>query len=223
MILPGRVFELSQTASTQNDARNAGFGIFWTGNQTQGRGRYERQWFARPGEALAVSICFEAYRHHMRPYLIGMAVALVAAEEFDLQVQWPNDLVLNGKKVAGILTEVYDGLIIVGLGLNLSTSEFPEELSVKATSLEREGRSVVTPQEAFHRLVRGLESFETVPLEWSDLAERWALRDQTPGKRFLLSDGRAGSAVRVTEDGSLLWTDGVNEQTVTVGEALWGS
>jgi BirA family transcriptional regulator, biotin operon repressor / biotin---[acetyl-CoA-carboxylase] ligase len=222
MILPNHVIELTQTGSTQDDARRAGFGIFWTANQTKGKGRYEREWFCEPGGALAVSICFESYRHHIRPYLVGMAVAIAVAEEFDLQVQWPNDLVLNGKKVAGILTEVFEGLIVVGLGLNLNCCEFPEDIEVRATSLVKEGREPVEPISALERVLGAIRQFDPAPADWEDIKDRWAVRDMTAGKSFTLTDGRIGKAVGVNEIGALIWSDGKITETVTVGEALWG-
>jgi BirA family transcriptional regulator, biotin operon repressor / biotin---[acetyl-CoA-carboxylase] ligase len=159
---------------------------------------------------------------HPKPYLLGMAFALAIAEEFDLQVQWPNDLLLNGKKVAGLLTEIYARLPIIGIGLNLSQKSFPSEVDHRATSLVLAGRPELDPESAFRRILATLTAFEPVPDDWSDLYHRWLSRDRTEGKIFKLQDGRMGTAQGITNEGFLIWSDTVTEEIVPVAEALWG-
>jgi BirA family transcriptional regulator, biotin operon repressor / biotin---[acetyl-CoA-carboxylase] ligase len=222
VVLPTRIFHLDQTESTQKDAKSAGFGIYWTTCQTAGVGRYSRTWFANPGESVAVSICLEAYCDHPKPYLLGMAVAVAVAEEFNLNVQWPNDLVIDGKKVAGILTEIHHGLPVIGIGLNVLTEKFPVDIAQRATSLKLAGRELETVEAVAERIFSAIRQIDPVPSEWSDLRESWDEHDATVGKLFTLHDGRVGVAQRVTEAGALLWSDGTSSEIVTVAEALWG-
>ena len=114
--------------------------------QTAGRGRRGRSWESDAGDNLLFSILL---RPLMRPekapqitLLMALAVTKVLREQyaFDAKIKWPNDVVVNNKKVCGILTEMYlngSGIdsVIVGTGINVNQKEIPEELIVSATSL----------------------------------------------------------------------------------------
>lgn len=109
-------------------------------DQQQGRGRRGAQWLAPPGETLAFSILVrptEAKPHWPRLALAtGLAVA-EALEEFGVQpgIKWPNDLWIDGRKVAGILVEAGEDFVIVGIGINVHSTAFAPEIADIATSL----------------------------------------------------------------------------------------
>ena len=138
-------------------------------SQTQGRGRHGRRWLAPPKSRILASVIL---RHRLRagqvglPNLIG-AVAIVTAihELTDLpaQIKWPNDVLIQGKKVSGVLTELeYDRgrqpFFVMGFGVNVNTKQgdLPEELRDSATSLRiecnREISRVAFLQAILHRL-----------------------------------------------------------------------
>jgi BirA family biotin operon repressor/biotin-[acetyl-CoA-carboxylase] ligase len=112
--------------------------------QTEGRGRQGRTWTAPPGKALLYSAVVRPIdpRHAMLPLAVPLAVC-EAAEELrpgiECQVKWPNDVHLDGRKLAGVLIEArpQDGWAVIGVGLNLTVEpeEFPPELRETATSL----------------------------------------------------------------------------------------
>ncbi|MBL8102643.1 MAG: biotin--[acetyl-CoA-carboxylase] ligase [Anaerolineales bacterium] len=119
--------------------------------QTQGRGRLNRKWFTPKGSALAVSLILRLSTS-LRPHLsrtVGLA-ALSIAEScsklgIDPQIKWPNDILLKGKKTAGILVEsVWSGedvdSLVIGMGINISKLSVPpaDMLQFPATSLEDE-------------------------------------------------------------------------------------
>lgn len=116
------------------------------GYQTAGKGRRGRTWESPAGNNIYMSILlrpgFKADRAPMVTLVMAYCVAKVLQENgfADVQIKWPNDLVLSGKKVCGILTEMHlEGsaidYVVVGVGLNVNTTSFPEELVDKATSL----------------------------------------------------------------------------------------
>lgn len=122
--------------------------------QSGGRGRQGRSWHSPPGENLYASVLLRPHRpaHEIAPLtlLVGGALAeAVAGLGFDVRVKWPNDLLLmcpdgRRRKVAGILTEAATegervGHVVVGVGLNVGTTAFPEGLSHRATSLRLAG------------------------------------------------------------------------------------
>jgi BirA family biotin operon repressor/biotin-[acetyl-CoA-carboxylase] ligase len=112
--------------------------------QTEGRGRQGRVWTAPEGKALLYSAILRPLdeRHLLLPLSVPLAVC-DAAEELregiECQVKWPNDVWLDGRKLAGILIEAkpQDGWAVIGVGLNLSIApnEFPPNLRQPATSL----------------------------------------------------------------------------------------
>jgi BirA family biotin operon repressor/biotin-[acetyl-CoA-carboxylase] ligase len=222
MILSGPITHYLQTPSTQDEAKLTLTGVHWTTNQTAGKGRFDRQWYSEPGRSLAVSIALPEYKEFAKPYLIGMWFCLALAQEFDLRVQWPNDLVIDRKKVCGVLTEVIEGVPIIGFGINVGLMNFPTEIAYRASSLANEGRLIGTPVEVFERIILMLNSLGPVPSTWAEMAENWNLIDETKGKIFKLQDGRMGIAEGVSNQAELIWNDHGKFEMVTCADALWG-
>lgn len=114
--------------------------------QTAGRGRFERKWFSQRGENLTFSVGFENFEVALIPKLNFFFPAIIAQtiEEYlslPVEIKWPNDLLSSGKKFCGILIEnsiESNGLakLIVGIGINCNQTDFPEEISKRATSLK---------------------------------------------------------------------------------------
>jgi BirA family biotin operon repressor/biotin-[acetyl-CoA-carboxylase] ligase len=112
--------------------------------QTAGRGRQGRTWTAPPNKALLYSAIVRPLEegHMMLPLAVPLAVCEAAEElnpELTCKVKWPNDIHVEGRKLAGVLIEArpQDGWAVIGVGLNLSisTEEFPTELQATAISL----------------------------------------------------------------------------------------
>ncbi len=114
-------------------------------SQTKGRGRLGRTWHSPPRENLYFSTVLRPplAPPAAPPLTLAAAVALAEAAEAEgatVELKWPNDLLLDGKKLAGILTEMSTSssriqFVIVGIGVNLNTRAFPAELAARATSL----------------------------------------------------------------------------------------
>lgn len=128
-----------------------------TGKQNQGRGRRGRGWESPAGENIAMTILlrpdFSPEKAPMLTLLMAHAAAAAIQEETGTKIgiKWPNDLVLNKKKICGILTEMRvekGGIrdVVIGVGINANTETFPEELQGSAASLKTEtGKSVDQP------------------------------------------------------------------------------
>jgi len=112
-----RIVRLASVTSTQEVARGLPVGsIVVADHQTAGRGRLDRRWEAPPGSALLASFVLEPHP------LLSLAAGVGAAEACgpDVRLKWPNDLMLRGRKLGGILVEVSRGKAVVGIGINLS-------------------------------------------------------------------------------------------------------
>ena len=115
--------------------------------QSRGRGQYERNWISEGGKNLTFSLAFKPSTTE-RFHILALACARAAVTEIEDQIgceafiKWPNDIIIDGKKVAGVLTEsMFNGnaldRLLIGIGMNVNQTEFPKELRHKATSLRQ--------------------------------------------------------------------------------------
>jgi BirA family biotin operon repressor/biotin-[acetyl-CoA-carboxylase] ligase len=201
----------AQTDSTNTRARElaaagAPHGTVVTADeQTEGRGRQGRSWTAPPGKALLYSAVLRPLddRHMALPLAVPLAVC-EAAEELEpgtrCGVKWPNDVLVDGRKLAGVLIEArpQDGWAVVGVGLNLAIApeEFPPELRETATSL-----TAVAAAAATSALNRRLAHW--VGADRESVLAAWRERDALRG-REVAWDGGSGVADGIDDRGYLV-------------------
>jgi BirA family biotin operon repressor/biotin-[acetyl-CoA-carboxylase] ligase len=136
--------------------------------QTSGRGRLNRKWFTPAGSAIAASLILRP-EDSLRPYLsrvVGLAALSIAETckglNLDPQIKWPNDILVNGKKLAGILIEnIWTGdridSLVIGMGINVHKESVPplEVLQFPATSMEDElGATAPAREEILHGILK---------------------------------------------------------------------
>lgn len=125
--------------------------------QTAGKGRRGRSWVSPPGENLYFSMLlrprFAPDEVSMLTPVMAIAVAQAARSiGLDAKIKWPNDVVIGGKKVCGILTELFFQeenrfYVIIGTGINVNQPGFPEEIQDKATSFFQEKKELIDREE----------------------------------------------------------------------------
>lgn len=142
-----------QTESTNADAKKTPIEkdksyLFVTDYQIKGRGQFERKWTSKPTENLLCSISLKLYQQSGLQ-LLGLVMATAICDgiktlqpELKPQIKWPNDVLIAGKKIAGILVETQftAGIaekVVIGFGLNVNQELFEPELEAKASSLVR--------------------------------------------------------------------------------------
>ena len=221
----GKLEILSEVASTQDllaEHLRAGNGItaILAKHQTAGRGRLQRQWLSTPGDSLNLSLAFHAYKDHPQPWLVGMAVAAAVAAAIHVRLQWPNDLILDNKKVGGILTEIIDGVPVVGIGVNLNQAAFTGALESKAISLAMHRKSQYDPERIANLIFERIELLPE-PESWDALHSVWMLFDSTPGKRYLQPDGSEAVAIGIGSDGELIASVDGETTSVLAADALF--
>ena len=203
------------TASTNADARAGRPGdVFVAEFQTAGRGRLDHEWHAARGENLTFSAVLDAADASPAevatlPLVVGLAVARYVSSLLggaaDVSVKWPNDVLVGGRKICGILCERNGDAVIAGVGLNVNQTGFPADIAARATSLR------LVAGTAFDRdaVLSG------VVAEIGDMHSCW-LRG---GFAALCGDGDSapveGLCGGVQDDGSLL----VGDVKVYAGEA----
>lgn len=236
-----RLLVLSAVASTQDIARE----LVRDGQtdvigvraeyQAAGRGRGGAQWLAPPGTCLLVTyIVPEPPEPTITPWLLSLTAGLAVADSvhhltgISPRLKWPNDVLLNGKKTAGILIERLSAAptpvpaslrpstvshqpstILIGIGLNVNVARFPPDLEPLATSLLLESGAVLHVPDV-EKVVR-TNLFEALEMLFSGESARfldlWRAKDCTAGFRYTADwDGGhvTGKGAGVTDDGALI-------------------
>ena len=177
--------------------------------QTAGRGRRGRGWTSPPGAGLLFSLSLRPERppEELAPLSLVLADAVAAACGADAAVRWPNDVVIGGRKLAGVLPELRDGQVIAGIGINvnLRAEDLPPAARVQPTSLLLERGQVVDRAQLLADVLAEIERrYDRFQREGFTGLER----DELQGRMVMLAGGRSGRCDGAGPDG-LLIVDGV--------------
>lgn len=218
----GVLLEYERVASTMDIARarlRAGDAFVGVRSEYQsaGRGRMGASWLAPPGACLLVTYIVPSSKDPEFARNLAFASGVAVAEAVETcadvapRLKWPNDVILSGRKMGGILIEEAgsskrssEATFFVGIGLNANVDRFPEELSATATSLELETGLLCDILE-LEAAVRD-RLFSIAYLPWPEILARWRGRDDTSGRRYRApgpGDGINGVAIGVTDEGLL--------------------
>ena len=206
--------------------------------QTAGRGRRGRAWFSPPRAGLYVSVVLSPGSARVDPVRalslvtiacgVALAEGVAAATGLEVDLKWPNDLYVAGRKLAGILAErASDAHVVVGYGINIAAAAFPPELRDHATSLESELGGGI---DRAHVLV---ETLAALARRYDDLlAGRFdaildAWRGRAPaaeGARVAWSTNAgamSGVTAGIADDGALLVRTAERIERIVGGEVVW--
>lgn len=173
-LFSGKLHYIPETGSTNTLAMHAGAAgieeghVFFTDQQTAGRGRGGHSWQAEPGSAILVSVLLrpriEAAQALWLSLMAGVAVhdALLGSCGIQCDLRWPNDLLIGRKKVCGILTEISSDaeqlrFAVIGIGVNVNENSFSAEIADTATSIQIETGKTWSRTELLTALLRSLE------------------------------------------------------------------
>lgn len=179
--------------------------------QTSGQGRLGRAWHSEKGAGLYVSIVLPLADP---PPVVTLALGLAAREAIGKtagiapDLRWPNDLLLNDRKVGGILAQVHHGAIVAGIGINVNQTAFPADLEAIAVSLRIATGREHDRHELLDRLIAALRRCHGMPA--ASIREQFtAVSTWARGKRVEIEEPFAVSGVTagLNEDGFLLVRD----------------
>tara|TARA_Y100000590_G_scaffold134399_2_gene153731 strand:- start:7453 stop:8247 length:795 start_codon:yes stop_codon:yes gene_type:complete len=240
----GRPFVYMETTeSTQNEVaryavKGASEGLaVGAGYQSQGRGRLDRQWISTEGSSILVSVLLRPDEDYVNHIVIMAALALESFigeldNDIPAQIKWPNDILIQGKKVAGILVERIksdqpgvNDIVILGMGINmnLDTSKIPE-ISDISTSIYNFTGEKVDLIGGYKLLFENLEKYYESLKMGTDLLSIWKDKLITIGRPVQIENGGEefnGIAEDVDDTGSLIVRrqDG-SYTSVVAGDAL---
>ena len=201
-------------------------------HQTGGRGRFGRHWEAPPASSVLISVMLHPPTERHLPEL-SLVAALATAEAVEgatgltAQVKWPNDVMLNRWKVAGIISELSDGTVVVGIGINVNQTrdELPLDAPTEPGSLRTvtghvHDRAALLGSLLF-RLERIYDGWRHGGL--ADLYGELGARDFLRGRRITV-DGEVAIALQILRDGRLeVETEAGEVRTLESGEVRYAA
>ena len=212
-----RVFDVTDSTNTRaKEDKTLSLGIICARAQTAGRGRQGHSFYSPADTGLYMSVVLPMTPMEAYEFSLTAAAAVAAARAIDrlcnisLGIKWVNDLYLEGKKIAGILTEADTNRVIVGIGINMTTEIFPADLP-GAGSLGKKIDPSRLAAEIFSELAAMSQSGER------DFMDEYRSRSILIGKEIsYLKDGTEyrAKAVDIDERGRLVIEDGCGQTCV---------
>jgi BirA family transcriptional regulator, biotin operon repressor / biotin---[acetyl-CoA-carboxylase] ligase len=189
--------------------------------QTAGRGRRNRVWHSSPGDGLYLSVLLRPPKGSAKIPLLSLMTAVAVAETVidrgvtSVDIKWPNDVLVNERKLSGILIEsgsvgTGEARIIVGIGVNLNHQSFPDELARTATSLKIETGQEIVVDEFRDQFLGRLEQWYACWKSGGDetILDRWQqLSSYACGQQIIVTldhEQLFGETAGLNEDGALL-------------------
>lgn len=210
--LPLKQIHFYETIGSTNDealawgvqAGSVGEALFVAETQTTGRGRFDRRWVTRPGSALAFSLLLRPDQLHDKSLALYAPLAALAVslglESYGLhpQIKWPNDILLDRCKVAGILSEaLWSGesldCVVVGIGINVSAGSLPSmaEIFFPATWVEHELKTALRREELLAAVLQAFFAWRP-RLFTPDFIQAWEARLAFRGEWVTIRETGAG-------------------------------
>lgn len=205
--------------------------VFFAYHQTRGKGRMDRSWHSPVGASISMSLILkERGLEDRKLNIISLITALALVKALDQmkitsQIKWPNDVLVNGRKVAGILCQMEAHSskkvdLIIGLGININQVNFPDDLKDKATSLRNEYNQVIDPNTLianflihFHKIMKLEQSNRTIISQIKDYS-------YLPNDIVQLTPANGPiemvQIIDLAEDGGLIVKNQETQQTKTV-------
>lgn len=238
-----QIVYLSSTPSTNTKAKelaeeDESHGLLViTDDQTSGKGRRGRSWCGKPAEAIAMSFVLKPKLPPKQMSMLTLVAALAvsrAIEEvtgLENDIKWPNDIVIQGRKICGILTEMstqedYVNHVVVGIGINVHTREFPDEIANLAGSLDLYTEKPVVRAslvakilDEFEKLYEEFEQVGNLSFMKEEYESRLVTRGENDQVRIIRNqtEERIGNARGINDEGELVvcWEDGQMEPVMS--------
>ena len=227
-IIGKEVITLERTASTMDVAKKIlkegaieGTAIF-VEEQTQGRGRTGKEWLCKSGKGLLLTVVLRPVIQPENSYLIMVFTAVAIVQtirdmfKLPVEIDWPNDLVINKKKLGGIIVETQDHteqlrdyIVGIGINVNLKKHELPEHIDQPATSLTIEKETFIDRTNFAKALLQNLDSWYLILKDerYEHIIEKWQEFCVNIGRRVNVRNTKkefAGVFLGISNNGELI-------------------
>ena len=200
--------------------------------QTQGRGRKQRSW-SSPAGGIWLSIILKPPLQINKAMIITMAASIAVRNaikeitNLSPTIKWPNDLLCNGKKICGILTELDAEIdtinhLILGIGINVNNTIDPE-LTHCATSLQQEAQKKISIVDLIKHLLTNFDTlYQNIQRkEYQTIRNQWLENTDTIGRTVRIDSGTniiEGTALGITEEGHLIIETNTGKTRILSGD-----
>lgn len=168
-------------AKALGEAGGADGTLFVAETQTAGKGRRGRCWQSPAGSSISMSILLRPVMNPSDAPMLTLVMAYAATKalrektELDIGIKWPNDLVVSGKKISGILTEMsaeidYINHVVIGVGINVNQDTFPDDIKETASSLKMELGKRIKRSGLIAAVMKNFEKYYEIFQETEDLS-----------------------------------------------------
>ncbi|AEA47718.1 biotin--[acetyl-CoA-carboxylase] ligase [Archaeoglobus veneficus] len=221
------VHHYSSIDSTNEKAKEKQGIVVIADRQTAGRGRRGRRWYSEEGGLyFSISLPPHLNMEDLPKLTLTTGVAVCEALSFaNAKLKWPNDVLVGGKKVCGVLCEVVgeaeSPAVVVGIGINV-TNPIPDELKDIATNLLEFG---VGRKEIFEKVVGNFfRLYRKLPSDWEEIRQRWKELSDTLGRIVEIRVAERlyrGIAVDIDESGALILDSNGKVERIFSGECFY--
>ena len=203
--------------------------------QLFGRGRFQRNWISPGGRNLYISVILKPELSFNKAPFLTMMTALSCVftirrlTPLNVSIKWPNDIVLNEKKLGGILIEtrsdkgkVNQAILGIGINVNFKKTEMPEEIRTTATSMMEETGSIYSRSQLILELLKDLDIWCEILLnkDFEKIKKEWLNLTSTIGRFIRVKSGNniyAAKAIGIDEEGMLLLNTGDSVKKISSG------
>lgn len=201
--------------------------------QSKGRGRKEREWVSSSGQNLTFSILLKGEFKEQKIYLINLSAAIAVAQaienlyQLDVELKWPNDVLIHKKKIAGILLESVSkankiSRVAVGIGINVNQPNFPGQFEIPPTSIRKEFHSIASREKLLSEVLNNFEvMLEISKKSGAKVLTNWRNRCKMLGEKIRIVDGenvKVGIFDDIDENGFLILRNGEKLEKIHYGD-----
>jgi BirA family transcriptional regulator, biotin operon repressor / biotin---[acetyl-CoA-carboxylase] ligase len=202
-------------------------------HQHKGRGRKNREWFSNSGQNLTFSILLKGEFEHSQINLVNLGTAIAVAQalenlyQLNIEVKWPNDILIHKRKVAGILLESTSkadkiSRIVVGIGINVNQPNFPGKFEIAPTSIRKEFKEQISREKLLSEILNNFEIIlEMTKSDPEKILNDWRSRCKMIGEKISIVEGdkvKYGIFQDIDSDGFLILKIGEKKEKIHHGD-----
>jgi BirA family biotin operon repressor/biotin-[acetyl-CoA-carboxylase] ligase len=201
--------------------------------QSKGKGRKDRVWVSNSGQNLTFSVLLKGEFKSRKINLINLGTSLAIAQaienlcQLNVELKWPNDVLIDKKKIAGILLESTSknnkvNKIVIGIGINVNQPNFPGKFDIPPTSIRKEFHSLVNRERLLSEVLNNLEqNFETAKEQSDKIMNDWRSRCKMIGEKVKIIDDertKFGIFEDIDDEGFMILRQGDFSEKIHYGD-----